>query len=362
MTLPITLLIVDDSRVFRNAVQMCLSDEEDIQVIGSVHNGEKALSFIEKQRPDVVSLDVEMPGISGLETLEAIQEINRKNPLAPPIGVIMLSALTSRGTDATIEALTIGAFDFITKPDNMDTGKNFELLRRRLAVKIRHYASQVINKKGRLSSLSVEHVSKKALSVPVKSMPTRIKAVLIGVSTGGPKVLVNMLPLLCDQLSIPILLVQHMPPDFTASLAGNLNRKCSYTVKEADNNEPVLDKHVYIAPGGKHMLLAKQNNSVVLITSNQPPDSGYRPSVNVLFHSAAVVYGGDTIALILTGMGDDGTRGAGILKKKGTTIFVQDEASSVVWGMPGNAVKAGCVDEIVPLYDIPSKVYQAIYQ
>ena len=353
------ILIVDDSLIFRKIVQKCLEGEEDIQVIGSVRNGVKAIEFIKKQRPDLVTLDIEMPEMNGIQTLNAVQEINTATNNLAPIGVIMLSAFTKKGADITIKALEAGAFDFITKPEGNDQQRNYSTLRRQLLAKIRYFTSRRIASQTKPSAPVVKRTEE---PIPEKTEPsepilritqTRYKAILIGVSTGGPRALMSVIPDLCQRTSIPVLIVQHMPPKFTESLAESLNAKSRFKVVEAYNNQSIEKEHVYIAPGGKHMLVKKKGAEFYIHTNEDPPVHGCRPSVDVLFQSVSHVFGGDVVAVILTGMGTDGTDGLSYLKQRGVYSIAQDEASSVVWGMPGSAVRAGLVNDVQPLDKIP---------
>jgi len=349
-----TILIVDDSLIFRKIVQKCLEGEDDIQVIGSVRNGLKAVEFIKSQRPDLVTLDIEMPEMNGIQTLSAIQEINTADETFAPIGVIMLSAFTKKGADITIKALEAGAFDFITKPEGNDQQKNYSTLRRQLLAKIRYFTSRRIasqNKQCPPVIIKEESVpEKEETKEPVTLITqTKYKAILIGVSTGGPRALMSLIPDLCQRTNIPVMIVQHMPPKFTESLAESLNSKSRFQVVEAKNNQVIKNEHVYIAPGGKHMLVKKKGAELIIHTNEDPPIHGCRPSVDVLFQSASHVYGKDVIAVILTGMGTDGTEGLSYLKQRGVYVIAQDEASSVVWGMPGSAVRAGLANDIQPL-------------
>jgi two-component system chemotaxis response regulator CheB len=347
------LLIVDDSRIFRSAIEESLSRENDIEVIGSVWNGVKAIEFIKSNPPDLVTLDVEMPDMDGIETLKAIQKINASNSQSESIGVIMVSSFTQKGADITVKALEMGAFDFITKPEGKNQDDSIEILRRQLVVKIRYFASKRVS-----SRLSEPHITVPPLPeiAPEISAASRIKAILIGVSTGGPKALTNLLPPLCERLDVPIFIVQHMPPTFTLSLAETLNIRCRYTVIEGVDNDIVREQYVYVAPGGRHMLLRKENQTVRTAVSNKPPERGCKPSVDILFRSGAAVYGRDVIAIVLTGMGVDGTKGAGVLKRAGAFVIAQDEATSVVWGMPGSVEASGNVDKVLPLDKIPHAV------
>ena len=349
----IKVLIVDDSLIFRSSIETALAGEEDIAIIGSVRNGVKAIEFIKSTRPHLVTLDVEMPEMNGLETLHAIRDINRADENLPPIGVIMVSAHTQKGADTTIAALEADAFDFITKPQTRSREESTEILRRQLLVKIRYFASKLI---------SSTHPRYNARVSPTISRPSRpisiskIKAVLIGVSTGGPKALATILPPICEKIAAPIFIVQHMPPGFTLSLAQSLDSKCRHKAKEGRNNEPVRENHIYIAPGGSHMLLRRKGNQVNIMINEQPPENGTRPSADVLFRSAPIAYGSNTVAIILTGMGNDGTKGISTIKRAGGYIIAQDEETSVVWGMPGSAVSSGYVDVILPLNVIPDKL------
>jgi len=354
-----SILIVDDSRIFRSIVEQSLKNEDDIKIIGSVRNGVKAMEFIRLFRPDLVTLDMEMPDLDGLETLRAIKEFNVSTPDLPPIGVIMLSIFTRKGADVTIRALEEGAFDFIAKPDGKNPRENIESLRRQLTAKIRFFISRRIASQIRTGAevlsqpvILLQSAEKKEKKTgPV--ITSGIRAVLMGVSTGGPKALMTILPAICERIDIPLLIVQHMPPTFTASLAGSLNAKCAYTVTEAQHNAIVAPRCAYIAPGGKHMLVRRQGNDVITVINEQPPEHGCRPSVNVLFRSAVPVYGSDVIAVIMTGMGSDGSKGIAALRRAGARTIAQDETTSVVWGMPGSAVATGYVDYVLPLQDIP---------
>ena len=346
------LLIVDDSRIFRNAIEESLASENDIEVVGSVWNGVKAIEFIQSNPPDLVTLDVEMPDMDGLETLKAIQKINASSIVSRPIGVIMLSSHTQKGADTTVKALEMGAFDFISKPEGKNLKENIEILRRQLVVKIRYFASKRIA--GPAEPRIV--VPPPTEITPELTVSSDIKAILIGVSTGGPRALAEAMPLLCEKVDVPIFIVQHMPPTFTQSLAKSLNSKCRYTVMECRDSDIVKERHAYIAPGGKHMLLIKRHKTIRTVVGNQPPENGCKPSVDILFRSGATVYGKDIIAIVLTGMGVDGTKGSGILKRAGASIIVQDDKTSVVWGMPGSVKASGNADKVLPLNKIPYAV------
>lgn len=355
MTERTRLLIVDDSRIFRSALEEALAGADDIQVVESVWSGSKALDFIRATPPDVVTLDVAMPGLDGLETLAGIQDYNREHPEAPPVGVIMVSAHTKAGAKTTIEALTAGAFDFVTKPSERSVEASVASLRQQLLVKVRQFM------KHRRPPPSASQPAPRS-TLPVSRLAplrgrTVPQAVLIAVSTGGPWALRTMLPELCRQVSLPIFIVQHILPGFTRSLAENLHQHCSHRVIEASDGELVQPNTVYFAPSGKHLLLRRLSGGKVNTALNeQPPENNFRPSADVLFRSAAAAYGASAVALVMTGMGQDGSAGLGPLERAGAHIIAQDEATSVVWGMPRNAVATGHVDEILPLEGIPVAV------
>ncbi|MBF0496594.1 MAG: chemotaxis response regulator protein-glutamate methylesterase [Deltaproteobacteria bacterium] len=353
------ILIIDDSIIFRNAIANALSGENDIEVIGTAHNGARGIELIKLRPPDLVTCDVEMPVMDGLETLKGIQEYNAAHSDRPDIGVIMVSSVTTKGAEVTINALEYGAFDFVTKPDGKNSEENTAYLRRQLLVKIRLFSlrrsAAAQRKKALATSVAAQLPPPPPRTTPV---PTgQIKAVIIGVSTGGPRALSAIMPELSNLVDLPIFIVQHMPPTFTQSLAESLNNKCRHQIIEGKHNDIVDNGRAYIAPGGRHMLVRKNTLGQFMTTINdQPPENGCRPSVDVLFRSAATAYGGDVVAIILTGMGNDGTKSLSQLKRAGAYVIAQDEATSVVWGMPGSAVASGQVDDVLPLDKIPAAV------
>lgn len=343
----IKVLIVDDSRLFRSAVEEALGSAPDIVVVGSVFNGEKALEALAAAPPDIVTLDVEMPGMNGLDVLKRIQAFNDSRPTFPPVKVIMVSAFTRRGAQVTISALEQGAFDFVTKPSGPSPEANILTLRAELLDRIRACAAA---RRGG-GAISAPRVP----AIPVKTpSPTRrpARAIVIGASTGGPRALSTLMPALCPLVEMPILIVQHMPPDFTKSLAESLARQTRGNVIEASDGLELQNRTVYIAPGGRHLLVRGPGVMPRIGITDQPPENGCRPSADPLFRAAAALFGSEVLALILTGMGRDGTIGLGAIKRAGGYVIAQDEASSVVWGMPGSAVHAGVVDEVLPLEQI----------
>jgi two-component system chemotaxis response regulator CheB len=278
-------------------------------VVGSVWSGEKAVDFVRDSPPDLVTLDINMPGRGGLETLSDIRRWNTSHPDRPPVGVLLVSALTERGAAITVEGLARGAFDFIRKPDGPDEQANASILRQQLFEKIDLFAQR----RRRPS------VAAPPPTGPVRATPTAR------------------------------FIVQHLPQGMTEYFADCLAKKCSYRVVEAAGGEMVEPRTAYVAPGGRHMVLRKHGDRVLVALNDQPPENGFRPSVDVFFRSVAEAYSHSAIALVLTGMGSDGARGLGPLKRSGAYVIAQDEPTSVVWGMPGAAVATGQVDEILPL-------------
>lgn len=340
---PLKILIVDDSRIFRAAVEEALAGQADLRVVGSVWSGEKALEFIRNSPPDLVSLDINMPGQGGLETLTEIQRFNAARPDQPAVGVLLVSALTDRGAAVTIEGLERGAFDFIRKPDGPDQNANGQALRALLLEKIELFAQR------RRHRLTLSAVQAAPAPIPVVGRASRFEAVAIGSSTGGPEALARLLPVVTRQSTVPLFIVQHLLPGMTQFLADSLARRCGRRVVEATEGTVVERGTVYFAPSERHMVVRRLERRVVIGLNDQPRENGFRPSVDVLFRSIAVAYPNTALAIILTGMGTDGANGVRALKRSGAYIIAQDDPSSVVWGMPGAAVATNMVDSVLPL-------------
>jgi two-component system chemotaxis response regulator CheB len=343
---PLRILIVDDSRIFRSALEGALKEHPGVRVVGSVWSGEKAVEFVRDSPPDLVTLDLNMPGRGGLETLGDIRQLNDSRPDRPPVGVLLVSALTERGAAITVEGLARGAFDFIRKPDGPDDRANAASLQQQLFEKIDLFAQR------RWRSGLVAAPPRKPVAATPAARPGRFQAVAVGASTGGPEALARLLPDLTRRSSVPLFIVQHLPRGMTRYFAESLGRKCMYRVVEASDGEVVEPRTAYIAPGGRHMVLWKQGDRVAIALNDRPPENGCRPSVDVFFRSVAAAYPRSVIAIILTGMGTDGAKGLGPLKRSGAYVIAQDEPTSVVWGMPGAAVATNQVDEILPLEGI----------
>lgn len=355
------VMVVDDDRSFREAIVTSLEQEPDIQIVASVHSGQAALDFIAKHDVDILTLDVEMPGLDGLETVRRIHALNKSRPKEKQVGVIMLSATTRRGADITIRSLESGAFDFIAKPVG-ELDQTMAFLRNILVTKLRHFASF----RSRLSML--EHVRQtKAMDhrpavtwappPEPRLAPKPPEAIAIGISTGGPVALLTLIPRLTTMTELPLFIVQHMPAGFTKPLAERLDKGCEKgTVVEAEEHMAVKANHVYIAPGGRHMLVRKTPAGAEIHLSDGPPENNCRPAVDILFRSVAACYGAAALGVIMTGMGSDGTAGAKAMRRAGARIIAQDETSSVVWGMPRSAVKEKIVDCVASLDEMAEAI------
>ncbi len=350
---PIRVLIVDDSRIFREAIQIALEKNRNVQVVGSVFSGEKALEVIDKIPVDLVTLDVEMPGIGGLETLRAIQQRNRQCRTPRVIDTLLVSSLTQAGARVTVEGLQWGAFDFVTKPHGLDQEANQEWLQKLLAEKLNLLR---LRRKPKGTTGAHRKSPEEWSSVPVSrpkspsnTMSGTDRAIAIGTSTGGPEALRFLLPQLAQQTDVPIFVVQHILDGLSYYLAESLSKQCGRTVWEASDGMRVQAGGIYLAKSGKHMILRKTENSLQVATSDSPPERGCRPSVDTFLRSAAMHYQNALVVAILTGMGDDGAEGIRAVKRAGGYVLAQDEASCVVWGMPRAAVETGNVDRVLGL-------------
>lgn len=368
------MLVVDDSVVIRRLVTSVLSEDPDIDVVGTASSGRLALTKIEQLRPDIVTLDVEMPDMNGLE---ALAELRKRHPRLP---VIMFSTVTERGAAATLDALTLGANDYVTKPSAVGSvNEAMESVRHQLVPKIKALAQRAAAsargdarppRPARGPQPVADEVAplvrpaRRAAPPPPAgrrtTAPSRVDVVAIGLSTGGPDALTKVLPHLPEGLPVPVLIVQHMPAVFTRLFAQRLSEKCRLPVSEAAPGDVVLPGHVYIAPGDFHMTVVRDGTQVRIATSQGPPENWCRPAVNVLFRSVCDVYGAGTLAVVLTGMGQDGLRGCEQLHGHGAQIVVQDEPTSIVWGMPGIVATTGLADRILPLGDIANEVVRRV--
>ena len=349
---PIRVLVVDDSVVVRKIVTDVLSGDRDIEVVGTAVNGRAALSKLEQLKPDLITMDIEMPEMNGIDAVRAIRGLRNRVP------IIMFSTLTERGASATLDALSAGANEYVTKPANVGSvGQSMESVREQLIPKIKALTGRPV---------TPGPARAQAPAVPVRppaprTGPGRKPAVLvIGSSTGGPEALARVLPLLPATLPVPVLLVQHMPPVFTRQFAQRLDRLSALRVVEAADGSPLIPGVAHLAPGDHHLVVRSHGrapNAGLQTGLNQgPPENFCRPAVDPLFRSAVTAYDGAVLAVVLTGMGADGRNGASEIRAAGGTVIVQDQATSVVWGMPGAIAQAGLADEILPLERIPEAI------
>lgn len=441
------VLVVDDTVLFRHLVGEVLAEIPDVEVVGSAGGGRAALLRAESLRPDLITLDIEMPDLDGIEVL---RELRRRGIQS---GVVVLSALTRRGGELTMRALELGAFDFVTKPAEGAPEKNRAALRGALEPVLRAFSArrEIRSILGRgaagapsggapaggvaprgtgkdagtkppvtgatgttagrplvrpalaatppaasptlpggvsagprppaLVPRDAAGPSRETVGSPPGTIPapadgrrgldevarrmTRIarasrpELILIGVSTGGPAALAQMLPRLPASLDLPVLIVQHMPPLFTQSLATSLASRCALVVREAKPGEPALPGTIYIAPGGRQMKVAAGSPAPIIEINDDPPENNCRPAVDYLFRSVSHQIGGRVVAVIMTGMGSDGTLGMKLLKRQGALTIAQDEASCTVFGMPREAIRAGIVDVVLPLDEIADGILRA---
>ncbi len=359
----IRVLVVDDAVVIRRLVSDSLTQDPDIEIAGIAPSGEIALARIPQVNPDVITLDIEMPGWDGLETLRRLRK------LYPRLPVIMFSTLTERGASATLDALALGANDYVTKPANVGSvTAGMQRVRDELVPRIKALCRRPPGESLPAAPAAKTVASHAFLRDPRatgslvfgQAPQARPEVLAIGVSTGGPNALSALISKLPAGLKIPILIVQHMPPLFTRLLAERLGALSSYAGREGANGSTVRPGELWVAPGGFHMKVQRYGDDVRLVTNEDPPENSCRPAVDVLFRSVAEAYGGKALALVLTGMGQDGLRGCGDIREAGGRVIAQDEASSVVWGMPGAVVRAGLADEILPLEQIPAAIVRRV--
>jgi two-component system chemotaxis response regulator CheB len=345
----VKVLVVDDSVVIRRMLTDVLSADPGIEVVGHASNGRLAVQKLTQVQPDVVVMDVEMPEMNGIEALVEMRKTHRRLP------IIMFSTLTTQGGAATLDALAKGATDYVAKPANVGS----------VQLAIAKVRDELVPKVRALGGAPHEHdAPQRAATTPVPRIATRVApasaarvdVLTIGVSTGGPNALAELIPALPGDLGIPVLIVQHMPPLFTQLLAERLDRESALHVVEGAAGVAVVPNTVYIAPGDYHMTVSGVAGAVRLHTNQNPPENSCRPAVDVLFRSVASVYGSNVLGLVLTGMGKDGLRGSEVLCEAGGQVIAQDEATSVVWGMPGFVARAGLASAVLPLDAIAAEI------
>jgi two-component system chemotaxis response regulator CheB len=343
---PIRVLIVDDSVLVRKLVSQALAVQSGIVVVGTASSGDLALAKIPQLNPDVVTLDIEMPGLDGIQTLVEIRK------LYPKLPVIMFSTLTERGAAITLEALTRGASDYMTKPSNTESlASAMEGVGRELTAKIVSLAERARH---------MPAFSPAVAPMARGSSRARIDIVAIGTSTGGPNALAEVIPRLARDLAVPVVVVQHMPPLFTRLLAERLNAQSALAVHEAEPGVTLEAGHAWVARGDYHMTVRRKDNAATLQLNQDPPENSCRPAVDVLFRSVAANFGANSLGVVMTGMGSDGARGATCIREAGGEILVQDAATSVVWGMPGAVVAAGVADKICALPELAQEIQRRV--
>ena len=354
---PLRVLVVDDTILYRTIISEILTAIPGVEVVGTASQGEIAIAKVALLDPDLITLDVEMPVMDGLTTLKKLQEIKSKAL------VLMVSAHTRQGAAVTLEALQLGAYDFITKPDGDDPQRNFKMLAGNFRPIINAVLAQKILRQTicGMDSKPVGASPATGTQSPEDLNP-RIKIVAIGISTGGPYALADLLPRLPADFPVPIVIVQHMPKFFTGALAESLNGKCAIRVVEGQAGQVLQAATAYIAPGSRQMRVAHgQSESLyVLEVTDDPPENHCQPSADYLFRSVASVCKGQSLGVIMTGMGCDGTHGLRLMKRQGAQVIAQDQASCVVYGMPMAAVKAGVVDAVFPLSEIGPEIMRRV--
>lgn len=356
-------VVIDDTIVYRKIVGDVLKEIPFVEVVGTANNGKIALSKIDSLRPDFITLDIEMPELNGIEVLQAL-----KDKSYAPV-VIMLSTLTQHGSEMTIKALELGAFDFVPKPDQGKMAENME--------KVRAAILPIVNalKRQKETKFKIHDKIQPKVAGPITDKPrqpppvvqkqvTRSKSEIvgIGISTGGPNALTRMIPMLPGNLKAPVLIVQHMPPLFTASLANSLNNKSALHVKEAENGDTIEPGKIYIAPGGKQMKIIAGADGITrkIKITDDPPENSCRPSVDYLFRSIAQYYVGRATGVIMTGMGSDGSKGLVQMKNNGSIVIAQNEETCTVYGMPKEPIESGIADIVAPLEKIAEEIVKTV--
>jgi two-component system, chemotaxis family, protein-glutamate methylesterase/glutaminase len=347
----IKVVVIDDSAFMRKSLKLMLESDPEIQVVGVARDGNEGLEKIITLKPDIVTLDIEMPGMDGLTALKIIME-------QMPMPVLMVSSLTTESAQATLQAFDLGAIDFISK-DLSYSSINIRNIKDELIEKVKQIAhSRLIRTRFRMRRLVQSSQGKTVHNKPNQkiisydSIILNFNAIVIGVSTGGPQALLNIIPQIPEHFPLGVGIVQHMPPHFTKTLADRLDSLSKVRVKEAEHGEVFESGKVLIAPGGKQMTFSNSGSRVTVEISDSPPDIIYRPSANIMMTSAAAVFPGPLLGIIMTGMGKDGVEGLKHIKSKGGYVIGQNEESCVVYGMPRVALEEGLVDSMLSLDNI----------
>ena len=344
----IRVLIVDDAVVVRRLLDQAISSDPALEVAGTAPSGRIALEKISRLNPDLVVLDIEMPEMDGLQTLAAIRRAR------PELPVIMFSNLTRRGAEATMDALFLGASDYVSKPATAGgPAAALQRVREELLPRIRSLGA-------RSADAAPLPAARRGPSAKVTPSMRRVDIVAIGVSTGGPNALATIFSRLPAAFPVPVLVVQHMPPVFTTMLAERLASRSAISVSEGAHGEVLRARHAWIAPGDVHMSVERCGGENRILLAQGPPENSCRPAVDVLLRSVADVYGDGALTIVLTGMGQDGFRGCEAVHEAGGQILVQDEETSIVWGMPGFVARSGLADMVLPLDRITGEIIRRV--
>jgi len=349
---PIRVLVVDDSVTVRQLLVDALSADPAVRVVGTAPNGALGVTLLPRLVPDVVVLDIDMPVMDGLEFLQRVR------PAWPKLPVIVFSTYTTHGAATTLQALWFGASDYVAKPSAADFESAVLQARRELLPRIKAFGRRGGDGEAPAPATPAPPRSgtHPILSARAAGAPPRPTVVAIGASTGGPRALADVLGELPPDFPVPILIVQHMPPLFTRHLADGLSSQCELPVAEATHGAVLEPGTVWVAPGDHHMTVGRDGSALRLWLDQGPSENACRPSVNPLFRSVADVFGHGALAVVLTGMGQDGLEGASRIRAARGSVIVQDEASSVVWGMPGAVARAGLADKVLPLESIAGEI------
>lgn len=352
---PVRVLVVDDSAFMRKSLTTMLEEGKQIQVVGVARNGEEAVQQVQQLKPDVVTMDVEMPGMTGLQ---ALQQIMTKNP----VPVIMVSSVTVEGAQETFQALEWGAVDFIPKQLDGVVSRIVDIQKQLVSkVLAARYATGKLKKLTVAATAQAPMCPSKALSSRSVTVTRGTKLIAIGCSTGGPQALFEIIPTVPADCRAGIVIVQHMPSNFTKPFAQRLNNLCALEVREAEDGDEVIPGRVLVAPGGMQFRVVKETitKSVVKLSPNVEHHA-HAPSVDIMLQSVAALFGERSIGVILTGMGHDGLEGMKAIKAAGGRTVAQDEASSVVYGMPKAVVEAGCAEKVVPLSNVVGEILNMV--